>query len=179
MTAPVLTLDNDEVLKVVQAVEDALGNDVRPIWREFAAYMRTTVDQMFRTLRHGGSGRGVAWPYFADQYTRKTDGVTVPAWGGVPKIHGGGFVLGRRRPSGSRVAQGDSVMQDGGTMRARALLVLSMQADRFTMGPQGVNYARYQNARRPWAFFELPRDVNALFGIAVDRLRKALGSHGI
>jgi hypothetical protein len=61
------------------------------------------------------SGRwfGNVWPRHADQYTRKTDGVTVPAWGGVPKLHGRGKVKGRLtseavgRGSGSRIKAGD------------------------------------------------------------------------
>lgn len=130
-------------------------------FKRFAQYMRVVTDDTFENLRTGGSYRGVRWRYFAPQYTRKTDGVTVPAWGGVRKLYGRGTVLGRLRPSGARVAKGDAIMQDTGTMRSRAALVTKMDRYFARLGPQGVNYATAQQAMRPFLFFTT-KDGNVL-----------------
>lgn len=49
-------------------------------------YMRKVTGETFRTLRWGGTYRGVTWPYFKFQRIRKTDGKIIPAWGGVPRL---------------------------------------------------------------------------------------------
>lgn len=136
-------------------------NGLRTPFRRFAQYMRVVTDDTFDNLRMGGSYRGVRWRYFAPQYTRKTDGVTVPAWGGVRKLYGRGNVLGRLRPSGARVAKGDAIMQDTGTMRSRAALVTKMDRYFARLGVQGVNYAPAQHAMRPFLFFTT-KDANVL-----------------
>jgi len=63
--------------------------DLRPAWNSFHDYMMGETGMTFRALAHGGTYRGVTWKPFADQYTRNTDGVTVPAWGGVERIRAG------------------------------------------------------------------------------------------
>ena len=168
-----LYIDTDEISKLFDDAEKVF-DDVRPIFREFSLYMRQVTDNTFKKLRHGGSYRGVKWEYFAPQYTRKTDGVTVPAWGGVPKLHGTGTVQGRKRPSGPRVKAGDSVVQDSGTLRARAALVTALKKNRVEMGPQGVAYAAAQAALRPFVFFSIPKDSEALLSIAMKHLDKAV-----
>jgi hypothetical protein len=165
-----LSLESKELERLLDKVEKHLGGDVRPIWREFAQYMRVVTDNTFKRLRHGGTYRGVHWAYFAPQYTRKTDGVTVPAWGGVPKIVGTGTVKGRLRPSGARVSAGDSVVQDSGVLRSRAALVVHEGKQLLRLMPQGVSYAKYQNRRRPFLFFT-PKDAEQLIKIAVGKLR--------
>ena len=170
-----LRIDDKELRVVLDKVEETLGGDVRPVWREFAQYMRTVTDKTFRTLRHGGTYRGVTWAYFAPQYRRKTDGVLVPAAGGVPKIHGGGNVKGRKRPSGARIKPGDSVMQDHNVLRPRAALVVRMTPKKLTLGPQGVLYAGFQHRLRPFLFFT-PKDAREVITIAVRRFHgKSVG----
>jgi len=166
-----LRIDTKELQDVLDKVEESLGGDVKPVWREFAQYMRTVTDKTFRALRHGGTYRGVTWKYFAPQYRRKTDGVLVPAAGGVPKIHGKGQVKGRKRPSGKRVKPGDSVMQDNNVLRPRAALVVRMSPKKLTLGPQGVLYAGFQHRLRPFLFFT-PKDAQEAVKIAVRRLHK-------
>ena len=166
-----LSIEEKELQKLLDKVEGTLGGDVRPIWREFAAYMRVVTDNTFKALRHGGNYRGVRWDYFAPQYTRKTDGVTVPAWGGVPKLVGTGTVKGRLRPSGARVSAGDSVVQDSGVLRSRAALVVHEGKQLLRLMPQGVSYAFYQERRRPFLFFT-PKDAQSLIKIAVRQLSK-------
>jgi len=141
--------------------------------------MRAQTDNMFERLRRGGAHRGVTWKYFAPQYTRQggRDGTgdrsTVPAWGGIAKVRGKGVVKGRRRPSGARLRDGDSLMQDTGMMRSRAALVMRMSTRTLLLGPQGVRYAAAQQAQRPFLFFHLPQDLTVLEKFAVEHLQKA------
>jgi hypothetical protein len=73
---------------LVEASERA--RDLRPVWATFRAYMARVTHDTFDALgKGGGTYRGVTWAPFADQYTRKTDGVVVPAWGGVPRLRFG------------------------------------------------------------------------------------------
>ena len=169
-----LTLEDEGLRKLLDLLEDKLGGDVRPIFREFAQYMRTQTDNTFSALRHGGTFRGVTWDYFAPQYKRKSDGVTVPAWGGVPKVRGSGKVKPRIRPSGQPVRKGDSIVQDNETLRGRAALVLQMKPQLLELGPRGLNYAAAQQSMRPFLFFT-NKDANELVQIAIRRLQKAFG----
>ena len=145
---------------------------LQPTFRRFAQYMRVQTDNTFEANRLGGTHRGVLWRYFAPQYTRQTDGVTVPAWGGVPKLRGGGMVKGRKRPSGARIAEGDAIMQDTGTMRARAALVVRMEKYNARLGVQGVNYAAAQHKTRPFLFFT-DADGDTLTNMLRDYLTRA------
>ena len=89
-----LRIDDKEVRETFQQLSTF---ESKAALREFKQYMRVQTDQMWDVLSNaGGSGvyRGESWPGFAPQYTRKTDGVTVPAWGGVPKVLGQGQVQG-------------------------------------------------------------------------------------
>ena len=176
-----LSLEDKELQKLLKVLGDDFDRDVRPPFREFAQYMRVTTDNTFQKLRHGGTYRGVSWDYFAPQYTRKTDGVTVPAWGGVPKIRGSGTVKGRLRASANvRVKAGDSIVQDSGTLRARAATVLQMSPTVLRLGPKGtpLKYARYQQKARPFLFFT-KYDGKMLVDIAVKQLHKALSRKGL
>ena len=151
----------------VRRALEKIGNKpdaLQPTFRRFAQYMRVQTDNTFEALRLGGRFRGVLWKYFAPQYTRKTDGVTVPAWGGVPKVRGSGLVKGRKRPSGARVRQGDAIMQDTETMRGMAALVVRMDRYMARLGVQGVNYAAAQHKRRPFLFF-VQADADELVGM--------------
>ena len=56
-------------------------------FRRFENHMRTEMIDHFQALRNGGTNRGVTWAYFKSPvYVRKTDGVAVPPWGGVPRL---------------------------------------------------------------------------------------------
>jgi len=122
---------------------------------------------LFDQLRQGGTHRGVTWETFKAQYTRKADGVTVPAWGGVPKVRGRGAVKGRKRPSGRRVTQGASIMQDTMNLRRLALTGVTITSTRLTMGTP-VNYAAAVSKHHPFAFFDVPDDVDMMVRTFVD-----------
>jgi len=126
--------------------------DLRAPNRQFAQYMRVTIDRHFKKLGKGGTNRGVTWKPFAPQYTRKADGVTVPAWGGVNKVRGRGKVKGRKRPSGTRITRQSKLVQDTGTLRSRAAAVIRMTRTTGELGPN-LNYATKQNEKRPFLFF--------------------------
>lgn len=129
-----LQVDDGGLNTTIRALVNGSGNFRRPL-SQWVAYMNGQTISTFNALRTGGTYRGVTWPYFKPQYTRKTDGVTVPAWGGVPTIGRNswisqrarekrgepakvreGRVKGRKRPSGKRLKQGDALMQDTCTL---------------------------------------------------------------
>ena len=56
-------------------------------WR--AAFGGRTLSSARPTVAQAGGYRGNPWPRLKDQYTRKMDGVTVPVWGGVPRLRAG------------------------------------------------------------------------------------------
>ena len=56
-------------------------------FKRFENHMRTELVDHFQALRNGGTNRGVYWAYYKTPvYIRKTDGVAVPPWGGVPRL---------------------------------------------------------------------------------------------
>lgn len=136
-------------------------------------YILGKTAQTFRRLRRGGRFRGVFWPPFEAQYERKTDGVVVPAWGGVHKVNfrrtkrgtiakrQSPFVQGRLRPSGRRVTETSNLMRDTGRM-AQAAGQTRLWRDRgrtLLMDTHNVDYAPEQQAMRPFLFFDIPTDL--------------------
>lgn len=157
-----LRLDDRRVRQLLKRV-DAAAADVRPVWDLFHQYMRTRVAELFRRMApQGGSWRGVTWAGHQPQYTRKTDGVEVPAWGGVAKLRGRGQVQGRLRPSGTRVTPASNILQDTGTLMARAAAsVFARTSDLLRFGTT-LQYATRQHEQRPFLFFALPDDADEL-----------------
>jgi len=131
---------------------ESRGDGMTKVFRVFHRYMGVMTDNTFEKNRLGGTWRGVTWKYFAPQYTRK-DGTVIPAWGGVAKVRGKGNVLGRKRPSGARVKDGDSIVQDTGTLRNNATLGVShITKTKMRIGTN-INYAAAQQKMRPFLFF--------------------------
>lgn len=105
----------------------AKAGDLHKFFTDFSAYMQSVTLRTFQRLGKGGDFRGVHWNGFASQYTRKTDGVTVPAKGGVKRLRKG--FSARTRKSGrifySGVSQNIATGQfegkqaTGGTVRGR------------------------------------------------------------
>ena len=170
MTERSLQLDDRRVRGMLKGVNLAATRPKRA-WDQTAQYMRVRTDSMFPRLRRGGSHRGVRWEPWAPQYVRK-DGTVVPAWGGIPKLRGRGNVKGRLRPSGKRVTASSALMQDTKTLRGRAALVVRQTNVKMTMGPQGTRYAAAQNRRRPFLFFEIPKDAGAIGKIFARHIAK-------
>lgn len=151
------TYDDKDAQRLLSRIRDR-GSDWRPAARLFHREMILRTDSMFERLRRGGTYRGEYWRYFAIQYIRKTDGMVVPAWGGVPKIRGKGLVKGRKRHSGARIQEGDAVGQDTGHLRRSALQAVRLWLRQMTMG-QNVNYDSAFSRIREFAFFHLPDDL--------------------
>lgn len=174
---------------------DELGDkvsDLTPAFTNFHAYMLRRTALMFVRLKKGGQFRGETWEYFSPQYTRKTDGVTVPAWGGVPRLRSGysarklrgGFVRGaysrldtgrlsgqqktggpirgRLRHSGKRITPSASMMADTGRLRNAALTQVHIRRGAVLQMDTPIPYAEQLQRRRPFQFFEVPQDVDVL-----------------
>jgi len=153
-------IKTDESKIVLQDTVKRLS-DMRPFFVNFWAYMQSRTQLTFTKLRKGGKFRGVTWPWFAGQYTRVTDGVKVPAEGGVARLSGKGTVKGRFRGKGKsekdRVKPTSNLLRHRGVMYNAALSQVKKTATRLEMDTP-VNYADEQNAMRPFQFFELPKD---------------------
>ena len=79
-------IDAQKLLVDLSKLQNRLGNHELAL-RRFQNYMRTTTYDHFSALGQGGTHRGVTWKYFENPvYVRKTDGVAVPPWGGVPRL---------------------------------------------------------------------------------------------
>lgn len=123
-------------------------------WRRVFLHQQKETGLMFRHLRHGGTRRGVTWPWFSDQYTRKTDGVNVPAVGGVPLLRGEGTVQARRRPSGALVDESSNLLRDTGLLASAAASVIRViRGGTVAEIHTPIRYAEAQQDRRPFTFF--------------------------
>lgn len=151
----------DDATQIMIAAQEAALTNLRPFFANFWSYMHGRTMLMFSTLKRGGRYRGVRWPGFAPQYTRK-DGTIVPAEGGVAKVRGKGKVKGRLRGGGraekDRVTRTSNLMRHNGVLYGAALTDVRYAERKVTMDTP-VNYARAQNAMRPFQFFETPKDV--------------------
>lgn len=167
-----VNIDNDQLRREGIRISRKL-DDPRPFFKQFRAYMLGRTGQTFRRLGRGGRFRGVRWRGYADQYTRKTDGVTVPAHGGVPKLRGRGLVKGRLRASGQRVTPSSRLLRDTGRLAAAAGTTLRFRDGGRTMQmiTRNVAYGPAQQARRPFLFFELPHDAKVAARMALQHLR--------
>lgn len=169
------------------------GGDYRNPLNKWRAYMIGQTISTFNALRTGGTFRGVTWPYFSPQYRRKTDGVEVPAWGGVPTIGRNswinqrarekrgetakvreGKVKGKRRPSGKRIKHGDALLQDTRTLMRSVTtgLDISETSDVMIRWGSRLKYAEKQQRMRKFLFVT-DRDKDVLEKLALDHLEGA------
>lgn len=151
--------NTEKAVIFIDDLKGAIGN-LRPVFVDFQAYMLRRTALTFRNLKRGGSFRGVSWRWFAPQYTR-SDGTVVPAEGGIPKVRGTGLVKGRLRHSGTRVRSSSSLVADSSRLRNAALTDVRITDTTLVMDTP-IDYAKYQQAMRPFQFFDDPADVNAL-----------------
>lgn len=143
------------------------------VFKRFRVYMLQQTGFTFRTLARGGTFRGVTWPWYAHQYTRVTDLVTVPAQGRVPKVRGKGTVKGKKRPSGQRITGRSNLMRDTGRLAAAAGMTLRFSASGKTMIlGTNVSYAARQQALRPFLFFQVPQDAQILEQYVIEEIEK-------
>ena len=116
-------LDLDDLPKKMDAVARDMtrqpttqtGNYHATALRRMQNWMRRV-----RTPKVSEAGRwlGNLWPRHKDQYTRKTDGAVVPAWGGTKKLSGRGNVKGRLvgGTKGVRLKASSPQMRDTGAL---------------------------------------------------------------
>lgn len=151
----------------------------RKMLLDVRALMNKVIGIQFVRNRRGGTSRGVTWPGFADQYTRRIDGARVPAEGGVPRIRPAwrpkgvkrgrtsGNVLGKLRPSGRRVTKSSNLMQDNGILRGTRAQINFLSGNKIQFGPT-VGYAEAQNKMRPFAYFQEPKDGDDSVAVAFE-----------
>lgn len=150
-----------------------------PLKRFYAVFKARCPQAIGQVRATGGMYRGKAFPKLADQYTRKTDGVTVPAWGGVPRVAKGfrkatkwsdtqrrgvstgermakvgGNVSGRLRGDGQRVKASSPQMNATGRLLKR---LFPQRADitrqRLQLGADAPDYYESLAKERPVLFF--------------------------
>jgi hypothetical protein len=94
--------------KIIARFHITLWNEVKKAWDA----VRVT----------GGTFRGKVWARIEDQYTRKLDGVTVPAWGGVPRMQA--QFIGSRKKIGLGWHQTATAVKwmDGKPVRGRRIM---------------------------------------------------------
>lgn len=188
-----IEIDDDAAISAMANIT-ARVKDPRPVLINFHGYMMRQTALTFRQLRRGGTFRGVTWAPFKDQYTRKTDGAVVPAHGGTPKLdvtkaksrglrvilersrvkYPNPNVLGKMRPSGSRITQSSSLLVDTGQLRRSAGQHRVWEDGNFTlrMATRGLSYAPRQHALRPILFYNIPEDHERLVEMALNHLDK-------
>lgn len=178
-----------------------MQRDFLRVFKRFRVYTLQQTGLTFRALKQGGHYRGVDWRWYKDQYTRKADGVTVPAEGGSPRVGRGwkqiasdlktrkavmvqhknvtGNVKGKKRGSGKRVTKSSHLLRDTGRLSAAAGATLSFQRQGKTMIlGTNVAYAEAQQARRPFLFFQVPQDEEVLHQFFIEEFEKAMQDPG-
>lgn len=99
MTAE-LRLDTKDLDRFLKKAGLKATDGTRPLtWLDRAVRLDMTREWNKARADGGGVVRGEKWDGLADQYTRKTDGATVPAWGGTKRIAPG------YRADGTRMAR--------------------------------------------------------------------------
>lgn len=164
-----IEIEDEGLRQRLKLVADRSAHPVG-LYTRIHAHQRAESGLMFRQLRKGGSRRGVYWPWFANQYTRRTDGVTVPAQGGVRKLRGKGLVKGRLRPSRQRVTASSSLMRDRGILANAVATVRRILGDRVEIATPAT-WAIWQQAMRPFSFFTRD-DLQLYKGWAAEELLK-------
>jgi len=117
-----------------------LGEDWLP---EFQGAMIRKTDETFDELAHGGSFRGVTWPWF------------------------------KRTPPARRGGAGALLLQDTGRLRREAAATIFVRSDSETSFGTLLPYAAAQQKMRPFLFFELPGDAETARDVAINFLRRA------
>jgi len=119
-------------------------------------FMLSRIIKQFQALRSGGEARGVHWdPLKTDWYSR-SDGVTVPIYGGVrwmnnPRRKVKGKLRSKNPEGKKRYTMNSALMQSTGMMRAALISDMRLTELGVSLGTP-VKYAAWQNALRPFMF---------------------------
>ncbi len=148
-----ITVDDRDARRTVAHIEGVAKAPVE-LFRRIHAHQQSVSGLMFRHLKHGGTRRGVTWDWYKDQYVRKTDGVTVPAEGGVPRVDGTGLVQGKKRSPDARIDARSNLLRDTGVLANAVASVRRIRRGGRTLELiTPLKYAGYQQAMRPFSFF--------------------------
>jgi len=155
------------------------------VLKSIRVLMNRVIGIHFGRAARGGRFRGVTWAPFKFQYRRKIDNAIVRAEGGTPRIRPPwapagqsrgktrGSVLGKKRPSGRRITRASNLMQDTGRLRATRAQLNSVSPKQIRFGPT-VQYGVRQNKLRPFAFYEVPKDVDEAQRVAFRTFNKLM-----
>jgi hypothetical protein len=81
-----LSVDSRELRDALRRIGDRGADGHVPLTLFYQEWKAATLTDWSAIRAPGGSFRGAPWRGMKAQYTRKTDGVEVPAWGGVPRM---------------------------------------------------------------------------------------------
>lgn len=85
-----IRVDTRQVDQALRTLGTRAADGRVPLGRFYSGFRARVLTAWNHMGPEGGMFRGVfRWPPTADQYTRKTDGQTVPVYGGVPRIQRG------------------------------------------------------------------------------------------
>lgn len=183
-----MPIDVADVTSALQQLEERLEDGTQPLAAfDIEVKGEIGLEWGLNARAEGGYVRGQWWEGFADQYTRKTDGVTVPAWGGVPKVKLGYRVIGRRLSLGTMSDRGRGRATYRGLRQTTPVLEVELKGYRRgtvqgRLRPSGgrvtpqsilmVDRGRLRNAvltRQPW--------IRHLFGSTILRIGNELPSY--
>ena len=155
-----LRIDFDRLARQLGEMSKVVETPPESFWENVRTHHRNRAWDIFRQNRRTGFHRDVYWREFAIQYIRQ-DGTVIPAWGGVPKVHGRGKVKGRLRQSGNKGGEnpGRRITERSRLVRDTTYL-RSMVAFRKVVFNNGrsvrlitpVSYAERQQNLRPFSF---------------------------
>ena len=127
-------------------------------WKK--AYGLRTLQAPRPNVGSSGTFRGNVWPKLEPQYTRKTDGVVVPVWGGVKRVRAGRVTQvragGRTRRastlSKSQKASGFGVVKLGQTFdKGNVLGKLRSTGQRYKQGDEQLRSDQPTSILKDWA----------------------------
>lgn len=197
---------NADMQKLAASITD--GRPFLGKWAKYDMPLATerTMQRVGRASTGGSDDRmssaGIpAWPPAAIQYERKTDGVTVPAWGGVPKarainkaapgkrrsskpkvFRGGELVKGRKRGSGQRMAATSRLMYDTHEMVNSTFASPKILTKNLVRLAPSIDYAEHARdaSTPPRTFlFIAPADEAKLTKRAEDHFRELVRKQGL
>ncbi len=183
-----LQLDDRKIKRVLRA-KVKKHRDVRPALLKIQHYIVARIGLQFARLSKGGRFRGVRWPDLQGRPGKRVGfgySTRGGAFGGyrtgvysdvaTHQLRGGARTsgeqtLGALRPSGKRITNDSSVMQDTGTLLRKAGKWISRLTRNEIQFGTNLSYAAAQDELRPFMFFQIPRDLNEARRICIRHFR--------
>lgn len=184
-----LEVETTKAQRFLRAKAERAG-DARPALKKVQKYVIARIKLQFHKLSRGGTFRGVRWADLQGRPgERKREGYSTRGgpFGGyrkgvysdlaTRKVRGGTrttgrYTLGAMRPSGKRVTASSAVMHDTGKLlRSAGQFIRLLTPNQIVFGTN-LLYAGPQEKRRPFMFFELPRDLDEAQRICLEHFKR-------